>query len=105
MAVFRIEKSKNYTVMSNHHLKNSELSLRAKGLLSLMLSLPDKQDYTLPELANMNRESRDAIRSAVRELEHAGYIERRQTKDQHGRFSKNEYDVHGVPVQMKGMLL
>ena len=74
MAVFRVEKNKGYTVMSNHHLRNKELSLKAKGLLSQMLSLPEDWDYTLAGLSLINREKIDAIRTAVRELENAGYI-------------------------------
>ena len=73
MAVFRIEKTRDYTVMSNHHLKNKNLTLKAKGLLSVMLSLPETWDYTLKGLAIINREGVDAIREAVRELEKAGY--------------------------------
>ena len=73
MAVFRVEKNKGYTVMSNHHLRNKELSLKAKGLLSQMLSLPEDWDYTLAGLSLINREKIDAIREAVRELENAGY--------------------------------
>jgi len=74
MAVFRVEKNKGYTVMSNHHLRNKELSLKAKGLLSQMLSLPEDWDYTLAGLSLINREKIDAIREAVRELENAGYV-------------------------------
>jgi len=70
MAVFRIEKTKNYTVMSNHHLRNPVLSLKAKGLLSQILSLPENWDYTLSGLSRINRESVDAIRTAVHELGH-----------------------------------
>ena len=69
MSVFRVEKNKGYTVMSNHHLRNHALSLKAKGLLSQMLSLPDDWDYTLSGLCFINRESKDAIRSAINELE------------------------------------
>ena len=76
MAVFRVERNTGYTVMSNHHLRNKELSLKAKGLLSQMLSLPEDWDYTLKGLAQINRESIDAIREAVRELEQAGYLEK-----------------------------
>ena len=68
MAVFRVEKNQNYTVMSNHHLKNCELSLKSKGLFSQMLSLPDNWDYTLAGLAKINREKVDAIRTAIWEL-------------------------------------
>ena len=71
MAVFRVEKNSGYTVMSNHHLRNRALSLKAKGLLSQMLSLPEDWDYTLQGLARINRESIDAIRQAIRELEQA----------------------------------
>ena len=74
MAVFRVERNSGYTVMSNHHLRNKELTLKAKGLLSQMLSLPEDWDYTLAGLSHINRESIDAIRTAVWELEKAGYI-------------------------------
>ena len=83
--------------MSNHHLKNKDLSLKAKGLLSQMLSLPEKWDYTLAGLSAINRESKDAIRSAVNELEKAGYIRRRQTVDSRGKFSGNEYIIYEQP--------
>ena len=82
MAVFRVERTTGYTVMSNHHLRNKELSLKAKGLLSQMLSLPEDWDYTLAGLSYINRESIDAIRTAVWELEKAGYITRRQGRDE-----------------------
>lgn len=78
MAVFRVEKNGGYTVMNNHLLRNKELSLKTKGLLSQMLSLPEDWDYTLAGLSHINRESIDAIRTAVWELEKAGYITRRQ---------------------------
>ena len=69
MPVFRVEKNKDFTVMSNHHLRNQNISLKAKGLLSQMLSLPPDWDYTLAGLAAINLEGVDAIREAVRELE------------------------------------
>lgn len=84
MAVFRVERTKDYTVMSNHHLRNKELTLKAKGLLSQMLSLPEDWDYTLKGLAAINRESIDAIRTAVLELEQAGYIVRSRVRDERG---------------------
>ena len=87
MAVFRLERTRNYTVMSNHHLRDKRLSLKAKGLLSQMLSLPEDWDYTLSGLAYINRESKDAICSAVNELERAGYVQRHQTTDASGKFS------------------
>ena len=85
MAVFRVERNKGYTVMSNHHLRNKELSLKAKGLLSQMLSLPEDWDYTLAGLSFINREKIDAIREAVKELERAGYIVRSRERDEKGR--------------------
>lgn len=99
MAVFRIDKTRDYTVMSNYHLRDKRLSLKAKGLLSQMLSLPEDWDYTLTGLSFINRESKDAVRSAVNELERCGYIERRQTTDERGKFSVNEYVIHESPVE------
>lgn len=98
MAVFRIERTKDYTVMSNHHLKDKRLSLKAKGLLSQMLSLPDDWDYTLTGLTHINRESKDAIRTALQELEKCGYLHRRQTTDASGRFSSNEFIIRETPT-------
>ena len=97
MAVFRVEKNKGYTVMSNHHLRNKELSLKAKGLLSQMLSLPEDWDYTLAGLSYINRESIDAIRTAVWELEKAGYITRRQGRDEKGKMTAIEYTIYEQP--------
>ncbi len=85
MAIYRVERTKNYTVMSNYHLKDRELSLKAKGLLSMILSLPDEWNYTLRGLAAISKEGVDAIGSAVRELEKAGYIIRRQLRGEKGR--------------------
>lgn len=98
MAVFRVERTRDYTVMSNFHLKDKRLSLKAKGLLSQMLSLPDDWDYTLSGLCFINRESKDAIRSAINELERAGYIRRRQTTDATGKFGSNEYSIYERPI-------
>jgi len=97
MAVFRIEKTQNYTVMSNHHLRNELLTLKSKGLLSQMLSLPEKWDYTLKGLSRINRESVEAIRTAVLELETAGYIVRRQRRDNRGKMSNIEYTIYEHP--------
>ncbi len=99
MPVFRVERTRDYTVMSNYHLRDKRLTLKAKGLLSQMLSLPEDWDYTLSGLSHINRESKDAIRSAVNELEKAGYIHRRQTTDASGKFSTNEYVIHEHPDQ------
>ena len=93
MAVFRIERTRDYTVMSNHHLRNHELSLKAKGLLSMMLSLPDDWNYTTRGLAKICKEGVDAIGNALRELETAGYIVRHQLRDRQGR-SRGLGDVY-----------
>ena len=97
MAVFRVERNTGYTVMSNHHLRNKELTLKAKGLLSQMLSLPEDWDYTLAGLSHINRESIDAIRTAVWELEKAGYITRRQGRDEKGKMTAIEYTIYEQP--------
>ena len=97
MAVFRVEKNSGYTVMSNHHLRNRALSLKAKGLLSQMLSLPEDWDYTLQGLARINRESIDAIRQAIRELEQAGYIQRSRERDEKGRLRGADYVIFELP--------
>lgn len=78
MAVFRIERTRDYTVMSNHHLRDKALSLKSKGLLSMMLSLPEDWNYTTRGLAKICKEGVDAIGGALRELEAAGYIVRHQ---------------------------
>ena len=97
MAVFRVERTKDYTVMSNHHLKNKNLSLKAKGLLSQMLSLPEEWDYSLKGLAKINKESVDAVRTAVLELESTGYVVREQTRAAQGTFSQIEYVIYEIP--------
>ena len=97
MAVFRVEKNKGYTIMSNHHLRNRGLTLKAKGLLSQMLSLPEAWDYTLAGLSHINRESIDAIRTAVWELEKAGYITRQQGRDGKGKMTAIEYTIYEQP--------
>ncbi len=98
MAVFRVERTHNYTVMSNHHLRDKSLSLKAKGLLSLMLSLPETWDYTLSGLARISLEGKDAIRATVVELEKAGYIQRHQTTGKDGKFGSNEYIIREYPA-------
>ena len=97
MAVFRIERTRDYTVMSNHHLRNHQLSLKAKGLLSIMLSLPDDWNYTTRGLAKICKEGVDAIGGALRELESAGYIVRHQLRDRQGRISDTEYVIYEQP--------
>ena len=97
MAVFRVERNTGYTVMSNHHLRNKELTLKAKGLLSQMLSLPEDWDYTLAGLSHINREKIDAIREAVKELEKAGYIVRSRERDEKGRLRGADYVIYEQP--------
>ncbi|HEK4595976.1 TPA: helix-turn-helix domain-containing protein [Clostridioides difficile] len=97
MPVFRVERNTGYTVMSNHHLRNKELTLKAKGLLSQMLSLPEGWDYTLAGLSRINREKIDAIREAVKELEKAGYIVRSRERDGKGRLRGAEYVIYEQP--------
>ena len=97
MAVFRIERTRDYTVMSNHHLRNANLSLKAKGLLSMMLSLPEDWNYTTRGLAKICKEGVDAIGAALRELERAGYIVRYQKRDKNGRITDTEYVIYEQP--------
>jgi hypothetical protein len=99
MAVFRVERTKGFTVMSNYHLNDKTISLKAKGLLSQMLSLPDSWDFTLRGLASINKENLDAIRTAVLELEKHGYITRRQLRNSSGKLAKIEYTIYEQPQQ------
>lgn len=103
MAVCRIEKSSGYTVMSNYHLADKSLSLKAVGLLSKMLSLPEDWDYTVFGLTRICKEGRDAIRAAISELEEAGYIHRRQLRDESGNFSDMEYIIYERPMPEQPM--
>ena len=99
MAVFRVEKNHNYTVMANYHLKDNRLSLKAKGLMSVMLSLPDDWDYTLHGLACICKEGVDAIREAIRELERAGYILRSRERNERGQMKNTEYVIYEEPQE------
>ena len=97
MAVFRIDKTRDYTVMSNHHLRNTELSLKAKGLLSLMLSLPENWDYTTKGLAAICKDGSDSISSCIRELEKHGYIIRERMRNEKGQLTTIEYTILEQP--------
>ena len=97
MAVFRIEKTRDYTVMSNHHLRNTELSLKAKGLLSLMLSLPEGWDYTMKGLAHICKDGVDSISAGVRELEAHGYLIRERVRNANGQLGSIEYTILEQP--------
>lgn len=98
MAVFRVNKNKNYTVMSNYHFKDKSLSLKAKGLLSQMLSLPDDWDYTVPGLCAINKESKGAIQSTLKELEERGYLIRTKVQNNKGQFDYI-YDIYEIPEE------
>jgi hypothetical protein len=97
MAVFRIEKTRDYTVMSNHHLRNTNLSLKAKGLLSLMLSLPENWDYTTKGLARICKDGVDSICAGVRELEEQGYVIRERVRNPNGQLGAIEYTILEQP--------
>ena len=97
MAVFRTEKKQDFTVMSNYHFKDKRLSLKAKGLLSMMLSFADDWQYSLNGLAAMNKEGLTAVRATVQELEDNGYLVRRRLRSKQGRLSGVEYDIYEQP--------
>ena len=97
MAVFRANKDKNFTVMSNTHFKNRGLSLKAMGLLSLMLSLPDTWNYTLNGLATICNDGISSVRAGIQELEQHGYIVRKRMRDEHGRLTETEYSIYEQP--------
>ena len=117
--IFRVERTKNFTVMSNHHFKNKNLTLKAKGLLSLMLSLPDDWNYNMQVLATLSRgllcadtggyrkgtgwatlsrDGIDSVRSAIKELEHHGYVERHRLRNEYGFYGDTEYIIREVPL-------
>lgn len=97
MAIFRVAKTRDYTVMSNYHLRDKNLTLKAKGLLSLILSLPEDWNYTTRGLAAICKEGVDSIGAALRELESAGYLSRHRLRDKSGRISDTEYVVYESP--------
>ena len=97
MAVFRIEKTRDYTVMANHHLRNTKLSLKAKGLLSLMLSLPEDWDYTTKGLAKICKDGVDSICSTVNELEEHGYVIRERIGNAKGQLTDIQYTILEQP--------
>ena len=99
MAVFRVEKKKDYTCMSNHSLRNHNLSLKAKGLHALMLSLPEDWDYTLVGLKHICRESIGSINGAIQELEKEGYVIRTRARNEKGQLTAIEYSIYEVPPE------
>ena len=96
MSVFRVEKNKNYTVMSNYHLRDKRLSLKAKGLLSLMLSLPKEWDYSINGLITLSKDGRDGVRAALNELKTAQYVSINKFNDKKGMY-KYKYLVYYLP--------
>lgn len=102
--VIRVEKTSNYTVMSNHHLRDKSLTLKAKGLLSLVLSLPDSWNYSIEGLAEINKEGVSAVRSALKELETAGYVSRKRVRDEKGLLRETEYTFCEHPACEKPKL-
>ena len=105
MAVYRVQRTRDYTVMSNYHLKDKGLTLKSKGLLSMILSLPEEWNYTTRGLASICKEGVDAIGSALKELETAGYIVRRQLRGANGRITDTEYIIYEQPQPKKPDML
>lgn len=103
MPKITVEKRMNYTTIDNNILKNKELSLKARGLLVTMLSLPDEWDYTVSGLCTILKDGKTSIQSALKELEKAGYLVRIQTKDSNGKFSSADYTLYEVPLTDKPM--
>ena len=97
MSVIRVEKLKNYTTMNNHHFRNRELSLKAKGVMSLMLSLPDDWDYTIKGLATLSKDGVDSVRSALKELEEQGYLTMKRIRNELGHLTSAEYVLREIP--------
>ncbi len=97
MSVFRINKTNNYTVISNDHLKNRNLSLKAKGLLTLMLSLPENWDYSIAGLTTLSADGRDSVSTALKELEKNGYLIRTKVRNEYGRIIDTVYDIFEYP--------
>lgn len=97
MAVMHVEKNSNYTVMANYHLRDKRLSLKAKGLLSVMISLPAEWDYTLAGLAYISKEGVSAIRAAIQELEENGYVTRARLRNEAGQLGDTEYTIYEFP--------
>ena len=97
MSVIRIHKNANFTVMSNYHFKEKKMSLKAKGLLSLMLSLPDDWNYSISGLVTLSKDGKDSVMSALAELEEFGYLVRNRTTNSKGQFSGIEYNIFEQP--------
>lgn len=101
MAVFRVNKTGDYTVICNTHFKEKEMSLKAKGLLSLMLSLPDEWDYSVNGLAALSKDGKDSVMNTLTELEQFGYLKRTKLCDEKGRYAGYDYDIYEKPQTEK----
>ena len=101
MAVFRVHKNENYTVLSNYHFKEKGMSLKAKGLLSLMLSLPENWDYSAAGLVTLSKDGQDSVNAALKELEKFGYLKRTQAIDARGKFSGYNYEIFEQPLAVE----
>ncbi len=99
LSIMRVHKTKNFTVMSNHHFKEKEMSLKAKGLLSLMLSLPDNWNYSISGLVKLSKDGKDSVMSALTELEKFGYLTRIRMVNEKGQFSGVEYNIFEQPQE------
>lgn len=98
MSVIRVHKTANFTVMSNYHFKEKKMSLKAKGMLSLMLSLPEDWDYTVAGLVTLSSDGKDSVNSALKELEKFGYLTRKRLTNSKGQFAGIEYNIFEKPV-------
>ena len=97
MPVCKVIKDRNFTTISNYHLRDKSLSMKAKGLLTIMLSLPEEWDYTINGLATLSADGRDSISNTIRELEEHGYVKRHQSRAEKGTFAQNEYWIYEMP--------
>ena len=97
MGKIKVEKNKNFTIMSNYHLRDKNLSNKARGLLSTILSLPDDWNYTVEGLASICKDGKGSISTQIKELEACGYLIRTQTRDELGRISDTEYTIYELP--------
>jgi len=102
MPVFRTEKVNDYAVIAKHHLKNKALSYKAKGLLTLMLSVPPEWDFSMAGLSTLASDGIDGVRSGIRELEKHGYLSRRRIRDVSGKLGDIEYTIHEIPQNLQG---
>ena len=100
--VFRVEKNANYTTMSNYHLRDNTISFKAKGLLSMFLSLPKDWSYSVKGIATISKEGVDGILSGLKELEAAGYLERHRMRNDKGRLGDSEYVIYEMPHHIRG---